>query len=80
MPEIRLQSPEDGRCSVYFGDSVVICDLTRADAEAVVRSYDRMIRIKPNGVNASKCVDWHEEITTEARPLVQPVHKILRIF
>lgn len=44
MTEIRLQSVEEDLFSVHLGENVVICDLTKADAEALVATYRALER------------------------------------
>ena len=41
MPEIRLESALDGLYAVYFGENVVVCDLSKDDAEALLAAYYR---------------------------------------
>jgi len=41
MPELRKQSNLDDRYMVIVGKQVIICDLTRPQAEAVVRAFER---------------------------------------
>ena len=41
MPELRKQSTIDDRYMVLFGQHVMICDLTKAEAEAIVKAAQR---------------------------------------
>jgi hypothetical protein len=38
MPELRKQSNLDDRYMVLFGQHVIVCDLTKAQAEAIVKA------------------------------------------
>lgn len=41
MPTIRLDETYDGLCTVTIGDSVVVTDLSRDEAERLVARYTR---------------------------------------
>jgi hypothetical protein len=42
MPELRKQSKLDDQYMVLVSDHVVICDLTEAEAEPIMRAFDRL--------------------------------------
>ena len=42
MAEIRTESTEVDLCTLYIGEQVVIADLTRAEAEALLAAYERV--------------------------------------
>jgi hypothetical protein len=42
MPELRKQSNFDDRYMVLIGEHVVICDLTRDQAQAIMRALERI--------------------------------------
>jgi len=42
MAEIRTESREKDLCTLYIGEQVVIADLTRAEAEALLAVYQRV--------------------------------------
>ena len=42
MPPIRKQTSEDGRCTLVIGDSVILADLSEADADAIIAAYGRI--------------------------------------
>jgi len=42
MAEIRTESTEEDLCTLYIGEQVVIADLTRAEAEALLAAYQRI--------------------------------------
>jgi hypothetical protein len=39
MAEIRVESERDGLYALYVSENVVICDLTRDDAEALLAMF-----------------------------------------
>ena len=41
MAELRKQSTFDDRYMVLVSAGVIICDLTKAEAEAIKRAFDR---------------------------------------
>ena len=43
MTEIHTESQEEDLCTLYIGGQVVITGLTRAEAEAVLAAYQRVI-------------------------------------
>ena len=42
MAEIRTESREEDLCTLCIGEQVVIADLTRAEAEALLAAYQRV--------------------------------------
>jgi hypothetical protein len=42
MAEIRVESERDGLYALYVSENVVICDLTRDDAEALLAMFRRV--------------------------------------
>jgi hypothetical protein len=42
MPEIRKQSKFDDHYMVLVSDQVVICDLSRDEAQAILRAFERV--------------------------------------
>jgi hypothetical protein len=43
MAELRIVTADEGHCAAHIGESVVIADLTRAEAEAIVAAYRRAV-------------------------------------
>ena len=39
MAEIRVESEHDGLYALYVSENVIICDLTKADAEALLAMF-----------------------------------------
>lgn len=46
MAKIRTESNEEDLCTLYIGEQVVITGLTRAEAEAVLAAYQRVVHRK----------------------------------
>ena len=46
MVEIRTESTEEDLCTLYIGEQIAITGLTRAQAEAVLAAYERVIHRK----------------------------------
>ena len=46
MAEIRAESREEDLCTLYIGEQIAISDLTRAEAEAMLAVYERVIHRK----------------------------------
>jgi hypothetical protein len=44
MAELRKQSKLDDRYMVLVSDQVVICDLSRAEAKAILKALERVSR------------------------------------
>ncbi|WP_157080713.1 hypothetical protein [Methylobacterium variabile] len=43
MSQIRKEQSYDGLWTVFIGDQVVVSDLSQAQAEALITSYERVI-------------------------------------
>ena len=43
MATIHTESKDEDLCTLYIGEQVVITGLTRAEAEAVLATYQRVI-------------------------------------
>ncbi len=43
MPDIRKEQSYDGRWTVFIGTQVVVSDLSDAQVEALISSYQRVI-------------------------------------
>ena len=46
MAEIHTESREEDLCTLYIGEQIAISDLTRAEAEAMLAAYERVIHRK----------------------------------
>ena len=44
VPELRKQSKIDDRDMVLVGEQVIICDLSRSEATALMRAFERHTR------------------------------------
>jgi hypothetical protein len=44
VPELRKQSKIDDRYMVLVGEQVIICDLSRSEATALMRAFERHTR------------------------------------
>ena len=44
MPELRRQSKIDDRYMVLVSEQVIICDLSRSEATALMRAFERLAR------------------------------------
>jgi hypothetical protein len=53
MPLIKIQSADEDRCSVHFGEHVAIYDISRSDAEAIVATYVRNFGERGDQENAT---------------------------
>jgi len=47
MAEIRVESERDGLYALYVSENVIICDLTKDDAEALLAMFRRADHSRP---------------------------------